>query len=129
MLALEYVDLIYAIAERLPGSEAFNLRSQITRSATSVALNIAEGSTGQSDPEQARFVGMAIRSALETVACLHIIRRRSLVQEAALLDQAYSRAETLVAKLHTLRKTLSGDQVRLREDSAVYMTADEQRLA
>jgi len=37
-LALEYVDLIYDLAKRLPRSEEFNLKSQITRAATSVAL-------------------------------------------------------------------------------------------
>ena len=55
-LALEYTDMIYAIVEQLPRDEAYNLRSQITRAATSIALNIAEGSTSQSDAEQARFL-------------------------------------------------------------------------
>ena len=59
-LALDYVDLIYDLAKGLPRSEEFNLKSQITRAATSVTLNIAEGSTGQSDAEQARFLGLAI---------------------------------------------------------------------
>ena len=45
-LALDYIDQIYEIANELPRSEAYNLRSQMTRAATSVALNIAEGSTG-----------------------------------------------------------------------------------
>jgi four helix bundle protein len=63
-LALDYIGLIYEIAEQLPRSEEYNLKSQITRVATSVALNIAEGSTGQTDAEQARFVGLAIRSLL-----------------------------------------------------------------
>lgn len=54
-LALDYVDLVYDVAEKLPRSEQYNLCDQIKRAATSIALNIAEGSTGQSDPEQARF--------------------------------------------------------------------------
>jgi four helix bundle protein len=45
-LALEYVDLIYELGECLPRSEEYNLKSQMIRAATSVALNIAEGSTG-----------------------------------------------------------------------------------
>jgi four helix bundle protein len=36
-------------------------------------LNIAEGSTGQSDLEQKRFLGLALRSYLETVACFDMI--------------------------------------------------------
>ena len=55
-LALDYLDLIYKLAENLPRSEEYNLRSQITRAATSIALNIAEGSQGQSDAEQAAFL-------------------------------------------------------------------------
>lgn len=45
-LTLEYIDTIYEIAEQLPRSEEYNLKSQIKRAVTSVALNIAEGSTG-----------------------------------------------------------------------------------
>ena len=45
-LALDYVDLIYAVADRLPGIEGFNLKPQLRRAATSVVLNIAGGSTG-----------------------------------------------------------------------------------
>src|SRR3954471_25082617 len=86
-LSLDYIDLIYKIADRLPKSEEYNLKSQISRAATSVALNIAEGSTSQTDAEQARFLGLAIRSLIETVACLHIIRRRALVQDQTLLNK------------------------------------------
>ena len=124
-LALEYIDQVYQIAERLPRSEEYNLKSQVTRAATSVALNIAEGSTSQSDPEQARFLSMAIRSVLETVACQHIIRRRSLLQDAALLDQAYRSAETLVAKLHVMRKTLIPESAWLRDETAIYSVKAE----
>jgi four helix bundle protein len=60
-LALDYIDLIYALAGKLPRSEDYNLRPQITRAAASIALNIAEGSTSQSDAEQSRFLGMALR--------------------------------------------------------------------
>ena len=59
-LSLDYMDLIYDVAGKLPKSEEYNLKSQIIRAATSISLNIAEGSTGQSDAEQARFLGMAI---------------------------------------------------------------------
>ena len=54
-LAIEYIDLIYEIAEQLPKNEEYNLRSQITRAATSVALNIAEGSTSQTNPDKPAF--------------------------------------------------------------------------
>lgn len=119
-LSLDYIDVVYDIAERLPQKEEYNLKSQIVRAATSVALNIAEGSTGQTDPEQARFIGLAIRSLLETVACLHIINRRKLLDAAETTQDAYRRAETLAARLHALRKAISPDQTGLRESSATY---------
>jgi four helix bundle protein len=123
-LALEYNDAIYAIARQLPKSEEYNLRSQIIRAATSVALNIAEGSTGQTDSEQARFLGLAIRSLLETVACQHLINRRQLLHDPAPLREAYTRAENLAVKLQAMRKTISPDQNWLRESAAPYTNAE-----
>lgn len=46
-LFLDYIDLIYKIVGQLPRVEEYNLKTQMIRAATSVALNIAEGSTGQ----------------------------------------------------------------------------------
>ena len=119
-LALDYIDVIYELAALLPKSEEYNLKTQICRAATSVALNIAEGSTGQTDAEQARFLGLAIRSLIETVACLHIIKRRVLVQDETLPNQIYRAAEILAAKLHSLRKTIAPEHRWLREISDDY---------
>lgn len=41
-LALDYVDLMYELAEKLPESEKFNLKSQVTRAATSSAKTVRE---------------------------------------------------------------------------------------
>jgi four helix bundle protein len=118
-LALDYVDQVYALAEKLPRSEEYNLKSQIIRAATSIALNIAEGSTGQSDAEQSRFLAMAIRSLLETVACRHIIQRRGyLNQNEELLRQLDDSGQKLARKLQAMRKAV------LREDFASYEVRD-----
>ena len=50
-LGLAYIDAIYAVAGRLPPTEDYNLKSQVIRAATSIALNVAEGSTGQTNAE------------------------------------------------------------------------------
>ena len=117
-LALEYSDRMYALAEQLPHSEDFNLRSQITRAATSIALNIAEGSTSQSDAEQARFLGLAIRSLIETVACQHMIRRRGYLADPEPLRNAHRFSEKLFAKLQAFRTTLKGQVIR--EEPGLY---------
>jgi four helix bundle protein len=117
-LALDYIDSIYKLVENLPRSEDYNLKSQITRAATSIALNIAEGSQGQSDAEQARFLGMAIRSLIETVACQQIIRERKYLQDETLLNKAYEDSQIVARKLQAFRKSIS--PYRVQEDSPSY---------
>jgi four helix bundle protein len=84
-LALDYLDKIYEIAEALPEFQRFNLQNQLIRATTSIVLNIAEGSTGQSDAEQNRFLGLAVRSYIETVACLEIVSRRNYLSGECLV--------------------------------------------
>jgi len=104
--ALDYVDAIYEISFRLPQSEKFNLQTQIQRAATSIALNIAEGSTGQSDAEQRRFLGLALRSYLETVACLDLIERRNFLALED-LDGLRASGHQLFVKIQAFRKSLN----------------------
>jgi four helix bundle protein len=119
-LAIEYIDLVYKVAENLPRSEDYNLKSQVTRAATSIALNIAEGSQGQSDAEQARFLGMAVRSLIETIACQQIIQRRDYGIDKTLLQKMYDDSQLLARKLQSFRKSLSNTQYQVREDISVY---------
>jgi len=104
-LATQYSDHIYDLADKLPRREEGTLRMQIIRAPTSIALNIAEGSTTQSNAEQARFLGMAIRSLIETVACLDLIQRRNYCG-SLLIDQTREQAEKLFAKLQAFRNSL-----------------------
>ena len=104
-LALGYVDSIYELSKRLPERERFNLSSQIERAATSIALNIAEGSTGQSDAEQNRFLGFALRSYLETIACLDLIEHRTYVNSDSLIPLR-EQGHQLFIKISAFRKSL-----------------------
>jgi four helix bundle protein len=124
--ALDYIDLTYTIAAQLPRSEEYNLKSQFIRAATSVALNIAEGSTGQTDAEQARFIGLAIRSLVETVACQHVISKRGYLSDLTLLRQAYRDADKLAAQLQAFRRKVSPDAQWIREDVLEYYRDDDQ---
>jgi four helix bundle protein len=105
-LAVAYLDEVYQLAENLPKEELYNLRSQWIRAATSVGLNIAEGSTGQTDSEQVRFLGYAIRSLVESAACYRIAQRRKYLTEndGAIED----RTLTLIRKLQSFRNTVRG---------------------
>jgi four helix bundle protein len=104
-LALAYIKSVYLFSHKVPGNEKFNLSSQIERAATSIALNIAEGSTGQSDLEQKRFLGLALRSYLETIACLDLIEAFSYLPENEISDLR-NQGHQLFIKLTAFRKAL-----------------------
>lgn len=116
--ALAYSDQIHEIADQLPKYERYNLRDQMTRAANSIALNIAEGSTGSSDAEQGRFLQVAIRSLLESVACLHLVKRRGYVDDLETLRTAYRESETLFAQLQA-RSSIDGES-SVQEDIVGY---------
>jgi four helix bundle protein len=123
-LSLEYLDLCYTLAERLPKQEEYNLKSQMIRAATSITLNIAEGSTSQSNPEQARFLNMATRSLIETVACRRLIARRGYLGQPTSSAEPSSNSallrteqlgHELFAKLQAMRRVLlNGPQSAVR---------------
>lgn len=121
-MSLDYCDSIYELAERLPDSERFNLKSQITRAATSISLNIAEGSTSQSDPEQSRFLGMALRSLIETVACQRLIARRNYVNDKSMMENIDFQAQELAKRLHSFRRSLTNSNKSIGEDQERYET-------
>lgn len=104
-LALDYIDLIYQLACNLPDQEKFNLRSQLVHSATSIALNIAEGSTSQSDKEQLRFLSFALRSFLESVACLDLIERRNYISSSR-LENTRKKGRILFYKITKFQEVL-----------------------
>jgi four helix bundle protein len=104
-ISLEYLDQIYALATKLPETEKFNLRPQIQKAATSVVLNIAEGSTGLSDAEQGRFLGFASRSFLETVACIDIMIRRKYFHQNE-LTVVKDLGNQLFMKLQAFKKAI-----------------------
>jgi len=104
-LGLDYVDAIYELTGKFPRSENSNLRSQLERASTSVVLNIAEGSTGQTDPEQARFVGLSLRSLMECVACLDMVERRNYVP-AEEVAPTRELGHQLFMKIQAMRRVL-----------------------
>ncbi len=123
-LTLEYIELIYEPADKLTDKAKFNLGSQMTRAVISIALNVAEGSTGQSDPEQNRFLGMPVRSLIETVACQRIIRRRNDLSDISLLERADSKAQDLAKRLHAFRGALSPSNGPIKEEPEEYRSDD-----
>lgn len=96
---------ISELTKSFPKDELFILTSQIKRAADSVALNIAEGSTGQSKKEFNRFLGYALRSGIEVVSCLYLAKGRNLIDEKQ-FNEFYQLLERLIIKIQALRKSL-----------------------
>lgn len=103
--ALDYTETIHSVTLAFPKDELYNLSSQIKRAADSIALNIAEGSTGQSNAEQSKFLGYVLRSAIEVVSCLYIARKRTLINEEK-FTLLYNEAEVIVRQIQAFRKSL-----------------------
>lgn len=83
----------------------FSLTSQMKRAADSVSLNIAEGSTGQSNPEQIKFLGYAQRSAMEVVNCLYLAIKRNYIDQNV-FDKLYNELDKLITKIQAFKNAL-----------------------
>ena len=102
-LAIDLADGVHNLTRKFPKEEMFSLSSQMKRASDSVSLNIAEGSTGQSDPEQLRFLGYAQRSGLEVVNCLYLALRRNYISQQE-FNKFYSELENLTIKIQAFKK-------------------------
>jgi four helix bundle protein len=94
-LAVEF----YKICERVSG--AHHLLDQLTRAASSIVLNLAEGSERGSDADRRRFYRMAMGSVRECQAVL------DLLPLSPQTEQARTVADKLAAHTFGLCKTLN----------------------
>ena len=98
---------VHDVTRKFPKEEIYILSSQIKRASDSVALNIAEGSTGQTDPEYRRFIGFAMRSNIEVVGCIFIAQKRNMISVEDFED-IYQRCEEIHRMFVGLRNSLKG---------------------
>jgi len=105
-MSLDLSDLVYDIAAQLPDIERFNLQSQIIRASTSISLNIAEGSTSQTNAQQSKFIGYSIRSLIEVIACKRHIERRNYIADKSKLVKIEKVCDTLFMKLQAFKNAL-----------------------
>ncbi len=103
--ALELSSLVNIVTKDFPKEEVYVLSSQIKRAADSVSLNIAEGSTGQTNPEFKRFLSYTLRSAIEIVGCLHLAFRRGIIEKSDLISLS-QKCEEIVVMINALMKSL-----------------------
>ena len=97
---------IFFVSERFPKNEIYNLTSQIRRAVDSIALNIAEGSILQSNPEFKRFLGYSIRSIAEVVTCLYKAKNRNYI-DPRIFEENYQSAYKLMNQIIAFRNKLT----------------------
>ena len=104
--ALDLSEAINRLTKQFPKEELYILSSQIKRAAGSVSLNIAEGSTGQTNPEFRRFLSYALRSNIEVVGCIFIGQRRNIITQPD-FDKIYKLCEEILVMINGLKRTLN----------------------
>lgn len=103
--AMDFGEEIHVISKSFPVNERYNLSSQIMRAVDSVALNISEGSIGQSNPELRKFLGYSIRSLAEVVTCLYKANRRNYINSEE-FDKLYKEAYHLMNMMIAFKKKI-----------------------
>ena len=101
--AKELTKQIYKITKTFPNDERFGLISQLRRASISIASNIAEGVSRNTNKDKAHFMTIAFSSAVEVVNQLiisHELEYVTLVQYEVLRKQL----ESITNKLNALRK-------------------------
>ena len=96
---------LHLISKSFPKTEVYNLTSQLMRAIDSVALNISEGSIGQTNPELRKFMGYAIRSLAEVVTCLHKAKRRNYITTKE-FEKFYADSFELMNKMVAFKKSI-----------------------
>src|SRR5687768_13557535 len=103
--AVDLSDIVNTLTKTFPKDELFILTSKIKRAANSVSLNIAEGSTGQTNPEFKKFLGYALRSNIEVVGCIFLAQRRGIIKQGY-FEKIYKLCEELLLMISSLRNKL-----------------------
>lgn len=84
--AMEIVAAAYKMVADFPSEEKYGLRSQVTRCSVSIAANIAEGSSRESEKEYRHFLQIALGSCFELETHCLIAIKLGIIDEMHLSD-------------------------------------------
>ena len=94
------------LSKHFPAEEKFGLVSQITRAAVSIAANIAEGSSRNSDKDYARFLQIALGSTFEVQTYLVIAKEMNLARTVD-IEESELLLEEEIKMIHGFLKKLT----------------------
>lgn len=99
-LGMDIVDKVYELVPHLPLEEKYGMKSQMTRSASSIPSNIAEGSAKRSVKEYIRYIEISQGSAFELETHTLVVGRRKWVS-AELINELLDmvrQVQTMISK-------------------------------
>ena len=80
--AMDFCSSVYEKTKNYPKEEMFGLTSQFRRAASSIPLNIAEGSACQTKKEFIQFLTIALRSQYECVTIIRLSQRLGFLNKS-----------------------------------------------
>lgn len=102
-LARKFRVEIKKLTFKFPADEKFELTSQIRRSSSSIATNLAEGSGRATNNDQAYFSNIAYSSALETIDHLIYAYDMEYISEEVYSDMRI-KLDEIINKVNSLYK-------------------------
>ena len=98
--------IVYRLSSSSPPDERFGLTSQVRRSSTAIAANIAEGFGRGTKADFARFVRIARGSLMETETHIELAQRLDYIQSDD-AQRATDECDRISRMLHRLHGSLT----------------------
>ena len=103
--AMELVEQVYKISNKLPKEEKFGLISQIRRCSISIPSNIAEGAGRNSNKEFIHFLSIANGSLSELKTQLILISRLKFISQDK-INELLSLSDEIQRMIYSLQNSL-----------------------
>ncbi len=100
----ELIKLIYQITKGFPNEEKFGLTNQLRRASVSIASNLAEGTSRNTNKDKAHFTTLAFSSLMEVLNQIIIAKELSFISEDD-YQNIRTEIEKISNKLNALRKS------------------------
>ena len=97
--------IIIKTLKKLPQEHRYEIGSQVSRSALSVILNIAEGSGKVSDKEMNRYFEISLGSLYETLASIDTLKEMKIVNETE-WQEIFQRISEIARQIGGFKKKL-----------------------
>ena len=99
----ELIKQIYFVTKEFPSDEKFGLTSQLRRASVSVASNLAEGTSRNTNKDKAHFSTLAFSSLMEVLNQIIIAKELNFIEESKYSEIRLD-IEKIANKLNALRK-------------------------